>query len=602
MAQTTLGPSTEEIFSMLKARQNARSPLMQTMKEVRDVYNGDVIIPLPELAKNERPAVANMINVGLNQTAMRIASTTPNLFYPPLRDGVQKSMDLANARTLANQSWWQLNNMNLIMRKRSRLLIGYSHSPVILRPDMKWEAPKWEFRNPLDSFPPVNDDPSNITPDDCIFVYTRNRQWLKNNFPDVESKLKSRNHESNSDLIDMIEYHSAEVVVYMASTKDQFASFETNMYPGSAVVEIDRVPNRTGICMVVNPTTINLDRPMGQYDAQVGSYYMQAKITALEINAIEKNIYPTTFLLAHPNDVPRFLQGPFDGKSGKINVVSGGTIQTISPQPNQMTSQLLDRLERNQRVGSATPSEFGGESPTNVRTGKRGEAVIGATVDFVIQEAQEIFEISMQEENKRAVAIAKHYFGTKKKSFVISSKGFKGNVDYVANDIFETDNNIVSFPMAGADQNGLMVGMGQRVAMGEMSKETMMEIDPMIDNPAREKERVISESLQQSILDAIKAKSQTGELPLEDIGRIAELTLMGKTSLIEALKQAQSEAQARQASVAPAGSAPTMPGMSMPGQGSESATAPAGVPPLSQLFANLRGQSGGSIQAKQGMP
>ena len=97
-----LGPSVEQIVALLDERKAARNPLVESMRGVRDTYNGDVIIPLPEMDKQERPAVANLITTGLDQTAMRIASTMPSIFYPPIREGIERSEQLARQRTQAN--------------------------------------------------------------------------------------------------------------------------------------------------------------------------------------------------------------------------------------------------------------------------------------------------------------------------------------------------------------------------------------------------------------------------------------------------------------------------------------------------------------------
>ena len=102
-----LGPSIEQITSLLAERRAAKGSLIEAMRGVRDTYNGDVIIPLPEMDKQEKPAVANLITTGLDQTAMRIASTMPSIFYPPVREGYENSEKLSRARTQANAGWWQ---------------------------------------------------------------------------------------------------------------------------------------------------------------------------------------------------------------------------------------------------------------------------------------------------------------------------------------------------------------------------------------------------------------------------------------------------------------------------------------------------------------
>ena len=63
------------------------------MREVRDLANGEVIIPLSELDRNARTNVANLLVQGLDQTSMRIASTMPNPYFPPLKPGNNDSQE-----------------------------------------------------------------------------------------------------------------------------------------------------------------------------------------------------------------------------------------------------------------------------------------------------------------------------------------------------------------------------------------------------------------------------------------------------------------------------------------------------------------------------
>ena len=46
--------SIEHIHTLFLSRQAALGPMAETMRQIRDVYNGDVIVPLPEREVNER--------------------------------------------------------------------------------------------------------------------------------------------------------------------------------------------------------------------------------------------------------------------------------------------------------------------------------------------------------------------------------------------------------------------------------------------------------------------------------------------------------------------------------------------------------------------
>jgi len=587
-----LGPSLETIAAILAERQAKQGPIIESMRQLRDAYNGDLVIPLPELDRKEKSAVANLITTGLDQTAMRIASTMPSVYYPALEEGNNASEKRARTRKRATMAWWEANKMPLKMRRRARWLIGYASSPVIIRPDTKWGAARWDIRDPLNTFPSVGEDPDQITPSDCIFTYSRSRAWLQERYPDALANLKSVNPKP-TDIIGIVEYTDAEVTVLMATSSAKQNPWES-MVRGAPHVELERVQNRTGLCLAVVPGRITLDRPMGQFDSLVGMYNLQSKLMALEVIAVERGIFPDTYLVSRPGETARFVAGPFDGRTGQVNVVSGGDIREMAANPGFATNGMMDRIERAQRIGSGTPAEFGGESTSNVRTGKRGDAILSAVVDFPIQEAQEIFAASLQEENKRAIAIAKTYFGNERKSFYVSSRGAKGHVDYVPNKDFEDDNNVVTYSHSGADANSLVVGLGQRIGIGIMSKQTAQEIDPFISDPEAEKDRVISESLEAALLQSIQTQAAQGAIPPSDVAAIVALVGSDKMDLAAAVTKIHEQAQARQATPAPTGAPETMPGLGAPGMGAEQpAQQPPGQAPqpgLQELLASLGGR------------
>ena len=84
--------SIDEIMAIYTARSRANDSAKARMRELRDYYNGDVIVPLPELNSDEQSAVANLLT-RLDQTAMRIASTSLILCPPQIHEqNVQEKM------------------------------------------------------------------------------------------------------------------------------------------------------------------------------------------------------------------------------------------------------------------------------------------------------------------------------------------------------------------------------------------------------------------------------------------------------------------------------------------------------------------------------
>ena len=596
-----------QIVSMFQARRRDRGALFSKMDEVRRHYNGDIIIPLPELDDMEKPAIPNLIAQGIDQFAMRVASVLPDVAYMPTRPGIQTSENKARDRRLANLGWWDMNKMSTKIRRRSRHLTAYgmtavSLSPVGLDASEKREIPFWRVRNPLSTYPAPMIDPDSMEPADCIFMDRRPLGWLKDNYPKQASTLY-RGDKSDMDMFEILEYMDEAETVLVAigaakSTASTFGAPETGKGISSHLV-LERIPNRAEVCPVVIAGRITLDRLQGQFDQMLGMYQRQAKLDALDMIARFRNVFPDEWIVSTSNSPtsPRIVQEA-DGKAGIRGIVDKGQVQITHLQEGSGTESALDRLERAQRLTAMIPAEFGGESPTNVRTARRGSMVMSNTVDMPIQEYQEIMAASLEYENKRAVKIMKAYYGNKPSMFFMGSDGDVVRNDYVPNEAFETDLSYVKYSMPGADVNGMVIAIGQRVGTGIMSTQTAREMDPAIEDPIRERDQVEVESLRRALLSGLETQASQGTLDPNIIARIASAKAQRHVTLEAAVQKVHEEMQQEQATQANAG--PPEPGAMMPetqpgiGVGPEN---PAGVPVeapdqgtqnLSQLLSNLR--------------
>ena len=590
--------SVEEIVDLYRQRVTAQGPVLSQMRQVRQLANGDVVVPLNELDRNTKSSVANLLVQGLDQMSMRVSSTMPVPYFPALREGSDRSMQLARDRKRAMLSIWDQNRMNMKMRRRARHLLAYSNSPIYIKPNFDKRIPEWQLRNPLDTFPAPVADIDNPVPENVIFSYSRTYAWLIQNFgPMINGTLRVGQPQPD-DMFTVLEYVCAnEVVTLVMGYEKERDPISGSAYFGSPSVELSRVSNRTGMPLVIVPQRITLDKPHGQFDGLLGMYYTRARLQALTEIAIERGIFPDEYLVARPGENPEIIQIA-DGKTGQLGVVKGGDIQIQQSNPGYKTDSALDRLERQERLEGAIPAEFGGESGTNIRTGRRGDSVLAATVDFRVQEAQEIFASSMIEEDKIAIAIEKAYWGANAKSFFMPGMG-GGIKDYTPNKLWETDFHYVAYSAAGSDVNNLIVGLGQRLGTGLMSKESAREADPLISDPELEKDRLVAEGIEAALLSSIQtqAADPNGPYQPDDLAYIATQVQSNKMNLSQAIMAAQKRAQERQAAQAPVGAPETMPGLSAPGMGMEQQ--PMGPPPegMEAMLAQLGG--GGAAASAQ---
>ena len=549
------------------------------MCQVRDTYNGDVVIPLPEISKHEQATVANLTQQGLDQIARRVASVIPNLTYPALRAGFKVSEDRADIRRKVNYGWWEKSSIRKVLARRSRWFLGYASAPVLIRPDMRRQCPMWEPYSPLDTFPaPVRLDGSE--PEDVIVRHKRTLRWLKDTYPEQAAKVNKK-HDCPPDAeFEVLEYIDDEEIVFCVLGHAKTDQWSPEPDPSRMSVELTRVPNRAGICWGVVPQRVTLDRPTGHFDGILGMYQTQAALAAMEIIAARKTIFPETWLI-NPNTgaQPHVIQEP-DYESGTPGIVVNGTIDRQQIPPNFSAGQLADRLEYAQRMTAGLPAELGGMSSSNVRTGVRGSQVMAASIDFTIAEAQDAFAESLHAENIRAIEIDKAYFNTKK-SFYVSTKGNRGQVDYKPSEAFETSEHVVEYPIAGTDLSDLVINGGQRVGMGTMSKRSFMDIDPLVSDTDAEENAIRMEMAEQGFFAAWQAQMADPAAPwkIEEIADFVQRLAKGE-KWYDAVKEVNDSLKAKQAEGAPAGSPEAMPGMAPSG-------APGEVPTIGEPSASM---------------
>jgi hypothetical protein len=428
-------------------------------------------------------------------------------------------------------------------------------------------------------------------PEDCIFTYRATANYLLSTYGDlVLGKLRLGRIQSDTKYT-MVEYVSPECIHLVVLGAEDNPTLTPAERAGIEALTLEYIPNRTGMPLAVVANRVTLDKPRGQFDGVMGMYYTRARLQALTEIAIERGIFPEEYLVARPGENPEIMQIA-DGKKGQLGVVKGGDLQQLQLNPGYKTDTALDRLERQERLEGAIPAEFGGESASNIRTGRRGESVLSATVDYRVQEAQATFEQSLLAEDKIAIAIEKAYWGSKTKSFYLPGRQSAGQSSYVPNKIWETDVHYVAYSAAGSDVNSLIVGLGQRLGTGLMSKESAREADPLISDPDLEHDRIIAEGVESALLQSIQQQAANPDGPYqpEDLAYLTKLVVEQDVTLFDAVKRTDQRAKDRQAAMAPAGAPETMPGLAMPGMGAEQQAAPAAPPQdMGGLLAALGG-------------
>lgn len=590
-----------DIYDLYEARKKRLSQSHQAALRVQQAYYGEIILPLPEIDRAERPLVANLILSGGEQRAMRVASTMPDVQYPSEKPGQALADKKARQRRLVNLAWWDDDLMAIKLRKRARYMVFYAGTPVVIRPNFREQRPTWQVRNPLTTFAPEM-DVGELCPPDVIFTYTKSYAWLCQQYPDQSKRLNLHPEGSSSyvclEYIDEHEYVTAVIGEKYQPTTTAYGQEQSSpTSPDGEIVELERVPNRLGRTPCAVAGRIGLEHARGEFDGVVGLYQAQAKLMALMVHGVQRSIYPEMWLVDNPND-PEGAQivthaDPMHGITGRV---TGGQLIAIHPTPEVLASNIGNQLERAQRIESGTPAELGGESTSNVRTGKRGDAILSAVLDFPIQEEQQLLEVSLREECRIAIEIDKAYFPQSKSVFFSSSAGM---IDYQAADFWAGLQNLwVKYAHAGVDAQGLPVEIGQRVGMGTLSKRSAMEIDPLIEDPEAEFDRMNTETLRAGLLNALAAMSTDPATALI-VAKVTKKLREAGVEIEDAMEEAQKMIQAEQAAQAEAMAAQQPMGPeAQPGMGAPPAIGPPSpsTSNLADLLSSLnRGRTAGQI-------
>lgn len=553
--------SADEILSLVQHRKSQTGDTQTRMEEIRRLYNGEMDVDLPELQDNERAVAANLAQLGIDQMAMRVGSVIPYVSFAVDRIGSQAAKDKARTkRDVILNHWWKKSRVTShVIPRRARWFFAFATAPVMLRPNGDG-VPCWYDRHPIGTYPASMLQVGDIVPPNVAYSFKKSGDELAATYPDEMFRLVGRGELAPT--YEVVEYVDSEQITCVVLNDSYGTSYAT----GTPVEVLHSMPNRAGIPLSVIPGRITLDKPLGQFDGLIGAYQLQARLMALYTIAQERAVFPETWIQSQPGMPRAEVLVTADPKEGIVGEIVGGTINKLDMSPSPITTNLIDRLEYIERASGAVPAEFSGQSGSNIRTGRRGDAVMSAAVDFRLQEAQIIFEQSLVEENKIAIAIAKAYGSGRQYSMYVPDRG---KITYKP-DIFDGDDtHDVRYAYAGADANSLTIAVGQKLGLEVLSRETAMALDPLVTDVEAEKDRIISESVQRAFLSSIQSQAADPNAAWQpmDFARFGELVETDKMGVYAAAMQVNKEVQERQQAQQQGQmqGAEMQPGLAMPG-------------------------------------
>jgi hypothetical protein len=549
----------DEIVGIVKHRQDAQSPLIQRMLDVRDRYNGDYVIPLPSMEGEPvlPPLTPALIAENIDAVAQRAASVMPFIGCPaidPSKERGVRSREYADIRRRALAATWYQSKYKIKIRRAYRHLAGYATSCLVVSPDFDKGLPRIDVRDPLGVFPEPKAYEDYDPPLNCAFIHGKSGTWLRNHYP--ASRMENGgpvqpDERSSQELWDVVEWVDAEHMV-IGIMGPRYNHHRQAHSTHSAQLELSRSANRAGIPCVITPGRVTLDKIASSISNVIGIVDLMSKMMALEIMATEKAIFPDRYIIGRSGQVPMIVGGEWkDGREGQVNILlDAEQIGELRSSPDPTTNIAIDRLERNARISTGTVPQIGGETYGALRTGRGIDALMGAALDPRIQEMQEIMEAHLPHLNESIFATYQGYFGGKKFSMYTGYAGDFGQVVFTPNDHFETYDNVVSHSIPGADIQGTTIQLGQLLGMKGISLRTFRTKHPFIDDAEMEGRRVDEEQLEEAVMASIQQQALSGQLPVVYVAKIEKHRKKG-LDIFRAIEKADEEIRQEQAAVAP---------------------------------------------------
>ena len=583
--------SFNEIVNIVKDLQIQQGPVLNRMKDILDRYDGDWVLPLPDIDKepNLPPLTPALIADAVDNMAMRAASVRPVNIFPaidPNKDRGRRSREYAEKRRKIVAATYHNSKWNLARRRYYRQLAAYHTCSLVVLPDFQTGLPKIEVRDPLGTYVEPQANEELRQPEYVAFVTRHSAEYLRRVYPQSRQENGGPIHSHDlRELWDCVEWYDLDQTVFgiIGPVWDDRRMSNERPWITPWQQLSPAYPNRVGASPAVVPHNVSLGRIASRIGSMLGNVDLQARLMALDILAQEKAIWPDMYAIGRSGGMPRIIGGTWkDGREGDINLLQDvESIGQIRSTPDVRTTQIIDRLERNFRTSTGLLPQFGGETYGALRTGRGIDALTGMALDPRIQELHEISEAWLPHLNAVILETYKAYWPDKKFSMYSGWPGDKGIVEFTPKEHIETTDNTVSYNLPGADVIQQTQILGSLRGAKAISGKTFRAMHPYIDDPEAEERLVHDEDFDEALRQSILQKLLTGELPLVASALIKKYVADG-LDIFDAVVKADEEMRARQATQAPepppgmAAAPETMPGMAAPPEQMMAMQAPPG--------------------------
>jgi hypothetical protein len=583
----------EDIRNTAKSLQSARSPLIRHMMEIRRYYEADWVIPLAD-SKNE-PNMATYIPSLITDTVdglgMRSASVTPTT-HCPAKHNSPTSAARAETRRKIIHATYHRNNWNLKRRRHFRHLCAYDTASIWVKPNFMTGSIELNVRDPLFTFPELMSADAVRPPEYVAYIERYSGDMVRKMYPQTRSERGGPITGVDLDQMwDVFEWVDHEQILYglmgpveMTGDHIEDAYLDGSLGVSGPYMQLGpTVQNRAGVCLAVVVQEISLHSMGTRLNGLLGNVDMQARLMALEVDAQQRAIYPDMYALSTEHAQPTISShgGEWrDGRTGDINLLSGvSQLGQISQTPDVRNQAMIDRLERNTRVSSGLNPQMGGESFGALRTGRALDAMMASSVDPRIQELHDVSATWMSHVNRAITATYKGWWPEQKFEYFSGWPGDRGHVDFTPKNDIESHENVVRYPIPGADVVQLTQILGSMLGAGVISQDTFQTMHPYIDDASQERSTIRREELHEALMAGIQQQIASGQMPTTVVAKLYK-RVDGGENLFDALIAIDNELREEQAAAAAAQPPPEDPMAQLGLAAGPLADAPgAGLPP-----------------------
>jgi len=570
----------ETIGRMVHDMMTARSPVLERMRAVNLRYDGDYVIPFPDLDNEPSlpPLTPMLVGEAVDAIGQRAASVQPQLTCPALnnaKDQGVRSHEYATIRRKIIHGTYHRSKWELSRRRVFRQLAAYSTASIVVLPDHKTKTPRIEARDPLGTFAEPVDASTPRPPSYVGFMTRHSSENLCYRFPWLSSNnggpIVKGHGNTEWEIVEWIDEDQIRFVLLGPVQWHQGGHIAESYYhQGHAYMPItEPATNRLGYVPAVVPDAVSLSRMGSRLANLIGNVDLQAKLVALDILAQEKAIWPDMYAIGRQNGNPTIVGGRWkDGREGDINILQDiENVGLLRSEPSQGTQRLVDRLERNFRTSTSLVPQFGGETYGALRTGAGMNALAGMAVDPTIQELHVIMETWLPHMNAAILDTYATAWPNHRYEFFSGWPTDQGLVDFTPAKHIETTENVVKYPIPGADVVQQTQILGSLLGTKTISRRTFRKMHPWVDDDEAESTLVNEEDLEDALMQSIQMQLSQGAIPLPVVALIKKYMREKGKDIFEAIEMAEQEIQRRQATAAPPPEDPAMmaPPEAMPG-------------------------------------